>query len=283
MTALLSILFFAAIATASITTTVHIPSVWNKEIDFSLVGSVVAVDGDATTLMVKYDDRADCSSYQNNPEATWTFYGKTGFEDSGSTTDTDGLGPSTAHVKCNMPSSHLGSATCTYSNNGRFRVSVHCSWASRYATPDVETYTRSYYSDEDGPARIETQTSTYDRRSMYPEDFYEFCKTGSGGSVLPENVAISTGTFPYQMIGKLQVDITAGEEKLPATAGATPTNSEAKPTAEPTRPSSCDAPSRNSAGPVLPSTSAPASDAALIRAAVPALAGLAVAIAAFVA
>lgn len=278
---IIATLLFAATASASVTTSIRMPGPnYGEAADYSYLGSVVGVNGDKTTLALEYDFGTTSDYFGHNYEAeTYTLIGGTRIEGRTSTADIGDGGDFTASVGCDVPST--GKATCTYSENGAYLASMYCSNVKEYATPVTTTYAYTYTSDEYGPATTETYVETYgglDDFPSYLEPYIEFCSTG--GSALPEEIAIATETFKPKYVQNYQVIITAGEEKLKATAGSTPSNSEAKPTGTATGTAAT-----GTATSATGSTDAPQAEftgaAAPMRALAPALAGLGAAMAAF--
>jgi hypothetical protein len=212
---------------------------------------------------------------------TLTLKGSTWFE-SNSATSYPGEGDYTISVGCSIPASRGNGQrpVCTYSQNGAYLVSQYCSDYSSYSEPSTEHYTYTYTS-EDGTESTETVTETYNYQSLVPDMCTE------GASALPEDIAVATQKLDWSDVDAITVVVTAGEEKLTATAGASPSNTGARftgitGTAQPTGTGAA----RQGGSPTGPSGVPAAPEetgaAAPLRTFAPALAGLGVAMAALV-
>jgi len=259
MSPFLSTLLFASVATAQITTSVWGP--WggsDEQEDYSFQGSVVAAEGDAVTMAIAMSG----DEYDGYTE-TITFHGSTAFEQIITTTDEFGdyEGDMTISYGCTKEGNK---GACVYSTNGPVLWSSIC--AEYTESTDVVTSTDSF--DQGVP---------------------DFCLTGS---LLPESYAVASMSLRASQIQTYPVTVTAGEAKLGATAGATPTNSGASPTnsggVSPTKTGTTSPTGGNSSsGPsTTPSASAPPAEQSTAAAApmmtlAPALAGLGALIAAF--
>lgn len=195
---------------------------------------------------------------------TYTWYGSTKIEAVSSTSDMEGRGALSVSVKCDMPKS--GSGGCTYSYGGDYFKGGYCEDIGRYTGVVTETYT----SVEDGTTSLYYETQDY--RSLISEggDIDLILDMCTGDGKIPDELAIRTETLAGSNIGTATLIITAGEEKLKATAGATPNGNGPEPTG-----TEGGSPSGTAAAGAPDNTGAAALNA------VPALAGLGAAIAAF--
>lgn len=269
MSSILSTVLFASAAVAQVTTSVWLPSYGASDYEFK--ASVVGVDGDAVTMAVSLSADDD---YYGNSEETVTFHGTTAFENVITTTDSYGdyEGDMTISYGC---SKQGNKPVCVYSSNGPAVWSSYCEDYSSYTTIIVSTETYTF----DSPASTIEQVSTYDYRDQVPD----FCLTGS---LLPEYYAVNSMSIAASDMETYAVTITAGESKLSATAGASPSNRAASPTKTPTGSASVTptggsnstGPSSSPSPPAQQSTAA----AAPMQTLAPALAGLGALIAALI-
>ncbi|KAF2466345.1 uncharacterized protein BDR25DRAFT_306166 [Lindgomyces ingoldianus] len=272
MSPILSALFFAASVTAQITTSMWMPGGNDDEVGF--YGSVVAADNNGkTTLAIMYDNDTDpsyYSHYKNNPQTVTI--GETWFESVVTTTANFYEGDMTVGLTCEVEMATRAKPTCTYSMGGKAPFSSYCE--------DYSTYTEVYTTTQLYTYRtgVRTYIQTYDESEYIPS----FCLTGS---TLPKSIAIQTIALSRSMIGTYQLVITAGQEKLAATTGATPTVSGAQITGLSTATSSStSAVNTGAASSPNGTASAPplgTGAAASIMTMAPALAGLGAAIAVF--
>jgi hypothetical protein len=221
MSLAISTLLFAASATAQYTTSFWMPSRFNDEIGFE--GSVVDVKDDKTTIAIVYDQdsNTDGFSLQGLEPETITLQGTTWFETVTTTSESFEEGDATYSIGCSIPSRTRAKPVCTYSVQGVLAYNQYCSDYSTY----TDAYTTSYEYTYDGfdTTSVETIIETIDYRTYIPD----FCLSGS---LLPESIALNTGTMSRTDIETYQLVITAGQEKLGATAGSTPTGTSAKET-----------------------------------------------------
>lgn len=222
-------LLLAATAAAETTTAIWMPSPWHaNETHIGFYASVVGVDGGKTTLALQFDNQTDLATagYEFDDEPnTMTFFGSTRFESvMTSTAILDGSvlegSELTAMYGCELASgthkrrSTLG-AVCRHSLNG---PAMHSSFCDNYSdSTTVSTRTREHEYDDS----TVVETTTIDYRTHVPD----YCK--SGASALPDSLVVDTYSIEKSELATFQVIITAGEEKLSATAGATVSNTPA--------------------------------------------------------
>ena len=207
-------LFFAAVASAQVTTSLWMPSPYQDDTHIGFHASVVGVSEGKTTLALSFDNKTDLATagyiVEDEPN-TMTFYGSSRFESLTTTTDADGAAL-TMGYGCHEVSARGGvsvGAACRFASEGPAVYSSYCASYSDYT--GVSTETRDH------------TTTTIDYRTRVPS----FCKSGSK---LPESIIANTYTIEQKEIATYQVVITAGAEKLSATAGATPSSSVPAPT-----------------------------------------------------
>ncbi|KAF2247018.1 hypothetical protein BU26DRAFT_339781 [Trematosphaeria pertusa] len=223
MSSLLSAILFTTIATAEVTTSMWMPSPYSSE-EMGFYGSVVGADGDRLTLALTYDNETNTESlgfYDNSPE-TVTFVGSTSFEAVVTTADISDNTELTISLGCQAR--NRARPTCYYSSNGPAVYSSYCSEYLSYTDIITSTELYTYPSDENNPETVVTRVETYDYRDMIPD----FCLSGS---TIPESMLVETITMNRNYVAIYQIVITAGEQKLKATAGATLTNTAASVTA----------------------------------------------------
>jgi hypothetical protein len=208
MSSILSTVLFASAAAAQITTSIWLPAPYGVE-DYTFKASVIASEADAVTMAI--DMKVDGEDIASTADII-TFHGTTAFENIITTTDAYGdyEGDLTVSYGCTKQRS---GPVCAYSYNGPVAWSSFCEDYTSYTTVITSTVT---YGDLE-------EVVTEDYRDQVPS----FCLSGS---VLPEEWAIETASAEDIDVQTYAVTITAGEEILGATAGATPTNSAASPT-----------------------------------------------------
>lgn len=180
---ILTTILFAAIAAAEVTTSMWVPSPYSPS-EVGFYGSVVGVDGERVTMAVKYNEETDLSTFgyeYSNEPQTITFIGSTSLESVITTTEPFNGGAFTMSMGCSMGSGNRAKPTCYVSSNGPAVYSQYCSGLTQEETPD-------------------------------------YCLSGS---TVPSSIAVQTLPINRNDIQTLQIIITAGEEKLSATAGAT--------------------------------------------------------------
>jgi hypothetical protein len=211
LSTLLSALAFAAFAAASLTTSIweplHTFSDWPSTITTLTPGfyaSVINVNNDRTTLAMRFDNATDPSATLRDPNDPYTmtvgpsYYALTFELEEG--LHFVGGGKLTASVECTSSSKDAAIA-CTYITNGPEVFSSICSRG---------TYT--------GPAPIVTKSSI-----QYISGLPPFCITDT--TVPIEYLATTSIVGESELTTRsYKAVITAGEEKISATTGATPTN-----------------------------------------------------------
>ncbi|KAF2683696.1 hypothetical protein K458DRAFT_418683 [Lentithecium fluviatile CBS 122367] len=261
MTPILSTVLFASAAAASITTSIWLPGSPSDSENYEFKASVVGAEGDQVTLAVQIDD-----GYYTDSTETITFHGSTAFENVVTTTDSYGdyEGDLTISYGCSKQGNR---PVCVYSSNGPVAWSSYCEMYTDYTDVVTSTMTYTY----DSPASTVEQVETISFNDVIPG----FCRTGS---LLPESYAINTVSVRASQVQTYAITITAGEEKLSATAGATPTNSGASATTTGNvTPTGSPSGSNSTIPASSPTTGGPAqqtSNAAAMVTVAPALAGL---------
>lgn len=265
MSSLLSTALFAMTASAALTTTIRGPFFGGD--DETYTASLIGVEKpDRTTIALEmtYQPGFDTSVAPETETQTLTWFGSTRIEAISSTSDIEGMGPLSVKIQCDMPTK--GDGACTYSYGGDYFKNNYC---ASYTGIVTETYTEEY----DGTTSIYEET--YDYRSMFTsagievDAILDMC-TGNGK--IPKELAVFTETLSKSDMSTATVVITAGDEKLRATAGATPNGNGPEPTGTQVE---VESPSKTGAA------GAPESTGAAVLNAVPALAGLGAAVAAF--
>lgn len=216
-------LFFAAVASAQVTTSLWMPSPYQGDTHIGFQASVVGVGEGKTTLALSFDNETDLATagyiVEDEPN-TMTFYGNSRFESLTTTTDADGAAL-TMGYGCQETSARGGisvGAVCRFASEGPAVYSSYCASYSDYTGVSIKTKEITH-----GDDYTATETTTIDYRTRVPS----FCKSGSE---LPESLMANTYTIEQKEIATYQVVITAGAEKLSATAGATPSSSGPAPT-----------------------------------------------------
>jgi hypothetical protein len=218
MSPILSALLFAVAATAQVTTSIWMPSPYQDDTHIGFYASVVGVSEGKTTLALSFDNKTDLATagyvVEDEPN-TMTFYGNNRFESVTTTSEVDNGPALTMGYGCEET---RAGAVCRFASEGPAVYSSKCASYSDYT--DVYTTTREIAYGADYTV---TETSTIDYRTRVPA----YCKSGS---TLPESVVAHTYSIEKHEIATYQVVITAGAEKLSATAGATPASSVPAPT-----------------------------------------------------
>ncbi|KAF2119954.1 hypothetical protein BDV96DRAFT_595559 [Lophiotrema nucula] len=270
MSPIFSTLVFAVAATAQITTSIWMPSgLDDQEVGF--YASIIGNENGKTTMALTYDNNTDTeniSYYDYTAPSTITIQGSTWYETQTTTTDSFEDAVGTYGLSCSLPTQTRARPTCVYSQGGPLAYKVYCSDYSSYTDVYTSTWEQTYTSDEFGPETVYTGVETVDYRTYIPD----FC---TEGSTLPEDIAKTTMTVSRGYVQTYQVVITAGQEKLAATAGASVSNSGA-----PTTGTGAVATGANASG--TGPLQASGTGAAPVMTAAPALLGLGAAMAAFV-
>jgi hypothetical protein len=222
MSPFISTLLFAASAAAQVTTSIWMPNGVSDNVQVGYVGSLVNIQNDKTTLALQYDKDTDTSALYiwENIVQTITIQGSTWYESVYTETDVDMSAEATYSLGCEVPAKTRAKATCTYSMGGPLALSSLCGEYSTYTDVYTSTYEFTYSADEYGPASTRTYTELIDSSTDIPS----YCVSAS---TLPKNIAVNTEALPRSYIQTYQLVITAGQEKLSATAGATPTGTSA--------------------------------------------------------
>lgn len=223
MLPILSTFFFAAVASAQATTSLWMPSPYQEGTHIGFHASVVGVSEGKTTLALTFDNKTDLATagyiVEDEPN-TITFYGSSRFESITTTTDADGAAL-TMGYGCEETRAQGGvsvGAMCRFASEGPAVYSSYCASYSDYTGVSIKTKELTY-----GDDYTVTETTTIDYRTRVPS----YCKSGSK---LPESIIANTYTIEQKEIATYQVVITAGADKLSATAGATPSSSGPAPT-----------------------------------------------------
>lgn len=277
ITPVLSIVLFAASATAQITTSIWAYQGFIKTDKYGYYGSVVAVDGVHTTLALTYDNGTDLDAlgFSSSPEtyvvgpAYWEGSATNRFADHRTESGDIKSDDNVQKFWCEKKTTSGATPSCTASYGRVFAVGLICNEPNTYQTKPSTIYhtrTNTYSGRGTYSAGVETITDILtipvDTRTppdWCNEDTYPATFTGF----------VTTLGVPESEFASIQVVITAGQEKLSATAGASATPTNVQPTSS-------------------QSTSTRSALATFTGAAVPmrpiatAVAGLGVAIAAFV-
>jgi hypothetical protein len=246
---------FAACAAAQSTITVwKLPSFWDHELNTTDVGSVVGVTGDRTTLQL--GSTVDTKS----TTVPFTLEGLTYMEYTLTPKTDDKAMEITIMYTCSRANERVTNATCTILSTGPGIENAWQSACGSYSKSEVHTTTLTRFlpSYLDRPASTYIITKTEDYRSYMPD----YCTNSTLLSEMAEAPAVAV----FEMV-TVPVVLTAGVEKLSASAAATPTGSGASVTGS------------NSVTPTQTGSAAESTGAAPIN--LPALAGLGAAAAAF--
>ncbi|CAI6336409.1 unnamed protein product [Periconia digitata] len=282
MPSIKSIFLFAAGAAAQVTTSVWLPGgsdfyydsySYGDSSDFveKFEGSVVSKDGDKTVMALNGIRAATSGedSYRLSTQ-TVTFIGTTSF--AFVSVDDYHVG----HEETYSMGCSLAESTKAVCNMGMVGSGLYESYCSYYtatsSTYGPETYTfTDVYTYSNPPQTVTSiETWTDDSYNYYTPRVPSYCQSGS---TLPESIYRSTMTVRPQTY---DVIVTAAAEKLTATAGPTPTGTNA------TNSNNGSGSPQNTGGP-NPSQSGeapPANNAAPMVTLAPAMAGLGAAIAA---
>ncbi|KAJ4360534.1 uncharacterized protein N0V89_001099 [Didymosphaeria variabile] len=200
------------------------PSPYQDDTHIGFYASVVGASEGKTTLALQFDNKTDLATagYIVEDEAnTMTFYGSSRFESVTTTTEVFDGPALTIGYGCQGTSARGGAsvgALCRFASEGPAVYSSVCERYSDYS--DIYTSTQEIAYGDDYTV---TETTIIDYRTRIPS----YCKSGS---TLPESVVAHTYAIEQEEIATYQVVITAGAEKLSATAGAMPSNSGPVPT-----------------------------------------------------
>lgn len=192
---------------------------WPGNIDFYIgyVASVVGKEGDKTTLLLSFDKETNITNLPM-PQTAASNYTVAPFSlGMYEVTSIKDVGEQTFRSDCTTRQG-AGGDVCTYSTNGRAYWSEFCVDHTETVDLLIKTY-RYTMSDSTAPPSVETVIASYNPlTNTYPA----WCK--SSGYNIPESEATTVVTWPARSAQQHRVVITAGAEKLTATAGATPTS-----------------------------------------------------------
>ncbi|KAI4908163.1 hypothetical protein J4E90_008787 [Alternaria incomplexa] len=277
MASLLSTMLFAASASAQVTTSFWMPSNGLGTDNIGFVGSVINANETHTTVAVEYDEGTDLDalSIGVNGPMTMTigpeYYGTTvdvGIAGSGDDDEDD-----TYALDCTWPTPEEAGSnrTCTVSYPPGLASLLCQNTAYISTTEEIWTRTHTYPARGSEPAGTETvrQTFSYGYGSAVSSVSQPAYCSESGA---PDEPYVSEVEIEATQFGTYYLVITAGTEKLEATAAATATMSSAMSTGAPTN-----ATGASGTAPVPEVTEA---GAPMVRGA-PLLAGLGAAAAAF--
>ncbi|KAF2271641.1 uncharacterized protein EI97DRAFT_262528 [Westerdykella ornata] len=215
MARLLAALLLAATASAELTTSIRLPFGGDATTEEAYLGSVVGVDGDKTTMVIEYNDTEMTDAV---PKQTMTLHGTTSVE-----IVMNSLGniqDATYSLGCDMKDKVT--ASCVLSQWGDGLVKEYCGSVTMLTQPaPTNTEITTTYKTtvtENGKVLTETVTETF----YFGDEDLSFCTPGV--SELPKELSYRE---QKEKIGDVKFIITAGEEKLSATAGAKPTDSAA--------------------------------------------------------
>jgi hypothetical protein len=212
MSLLLSTTLFASLATAQLTTSIWLPGAANANQSF--VGSVVTQEGDRTTLAVAVADSVE-TEYLGTVPGQVTVAGTTyvGYKETSSGSDAQ----ITLDFACSRKD---GTAvpTCVINTLSWPPADSDCASQSGGFTTTY-TVTDTPFGNGDGEPVTRTVTETEANA----------CTGIVGASDFPQSTVIMSGDMQYFM-NNYQLVITAGTEKLGASAAATPSGSSAQST-----------------------------------------------------
>ena len=228
MSTILSIILFAAFATAQLTTSFWQPNIYLGTTKVGYYGSVIGVDKDRTTIAIKYDNNTNPEHFATDNVETITF-ASTLWEaytanirelghDNWRTTISD-RGDYAYNLACQKATSARATPVCTFSRGPSLAHDAACPATSRSIYyPITTTIIYTYSDDVSGTAGI--VTTTIETTLLGPPKSMDrpWC-SGSSGSI-PGSFVESEKTLEVYNAATYQLVITAGEEKLSATTGA---------------------------------------------------------------
>lgn len=226
----LPITLFAASASAQLTTSIWaFNGIGTEKVGF--YGSVVNANSTHTTLVLVYDNGTDTTNYGTAAQ-TWTI-GPTFWEQSTThryanhRTESDSQPDDEKYkLRCEVQTSTDAIPTCTASYGRVAGAAFQCQTGDGPERTVFFTRTHTYSGRGTYSAGVETIVQAFtvkprsDTADWCDQDTFPATYTGT----------VTSGTFAHSDIGTYQVVITAGQEKLNATTGASATLSSAQPT-----------------------------------------------------
>jgi hypothetical protein len=214
---------FAALVSAEYVTTAF----WNVNSGFDRIGyygSVVGAGDGAMTVALKYDNETEAVMHANDRDkGTWTIgpgwyeYATRAPNFDGHSTDGYGL-----RVRCERAdTANDAHVTCTEITDPELASFWYCDALTTTIT-DTETF--EYGSGTWGGPGVTTVTQVASQNGNIPWCSESSASLSSFTSTYEVSSDINGGINTYQLV------ITAGQEKLAATAGASPSTNAAKPT-----------------------------------------------------
>jgi hypothetical protein len=239
MSLLLFATLFASLATAQLTTSIWLLGAANANQSF--VGSVVTQQGDRTTLSVGFDGKGLETEYYGTGPGYVTLGGTTYVAYQATASDPGSDFGVTAYLECSREN---GSAapTCTMTTrDGASEQSLmNSQCANQLSGSYIKTYEVAETSFADGKPSTRTVTRTESNDCTGSVDY----------DIFPQTTMTMSGDEQYFM-NTYKLVITAGTEKLGASAAATPTASGAQSTGNSTAGSSEAAQATGAAAPIL--------------------------------
>lgn len=274
---LLPTLLFATAAAAAetITTSMWLQGVFEEASTLTFHGSVIGASKDRTTISLDLQKAfTDIGSLDVAGRETVTIGGLTYVELGFSSTVSipNEKGDATVGMTCSRTATADAKPVCTISTGGNLAYLQYCAgWGDR----DPVTYSEVYTEVEDSSTSVRTYVQTLSHDSLdAPIDFCE-------GSTLPDSIAVQSNTMATSRFATYGLILTAGVEKLSATARVAPTISGLKPTGTGSKASGT-AGEAQETGSGAGAASAPANTGLAAPVVTPAAALAAVAMAAFV-
>jgi hypothetical protein len=224
MSIIVSIIFFAAFATAQLTTSFWQPNIYLGTTKVGYYGSVIGVDKDRTTIAIKYDNNTNPEHFATDDVETITFASTlweaytANIRDLGRDTTSD-RGNYAYNLACQKATSARATPVCTISRGPGLAHDAACPATFRSIYPAITTtliYT--YSADVSGTAGIVT-TTVETTLGGPPKSMDRPWCSGSSGSI-PGSFVENEMTLEFYNAATYQLVITAGEEKLSATTGA---------------------------------------------------------------
>lgn len=212
MSLLLSTTLLASIAAAQLTTSIWLPGAANANQSF--IGSVVAQTGDRTTLSVAFDGSAILTEYYGTGPGFVTVEGTTYMAYQQTATDAGSDNSATVDLTCSR-ANEKAVPTCAYT----MRDFMECSSQIGTSTTTYVVTDTPQRSDGDFSPLVRTVTETLENLCTGVVESGNFAQTTSTLS----------GDQQY-FLNNYRLVITAGTEKLNASAAATPAGSGAQST-----------------------------------------------------
>jgi hypothetical protein len=221
-------LLFAASATAQVTTSIvmYKPQFGTDKIGF--LGSVIGVSNSHTTLALAYDNGTDVDALGLDGDTQTVTVGPTLWEAAtsvhlgdDSTTTTYPVSDAESFIfRCEIPTASANAqAACTMSYGGALAQFIECNTDEGSVQPASTSYDTSLYTYSGRgtySAGVETVTETY----IFGPNTISAPSWCSDESYFPSSGYVSVTSVKREDFASYQVVITAGAEKLSATAKA---------------------------------------------------------------